>query len=53
MLLDTPIQIQLWKMGTGTAYLWLMNGRKGKPVSNRGVFHENNLILTILKHLTH
>ena len=35
---DTPIRLQLWKMGAGTAYFRLMNGKTGKPVLNRGTF---------------
>lgn len=34
---DTPISLALWKMGGGTAYFRLMNGRTGEAVLNRGV----------------
>ena len=35
---DTPVKLQLWKMGEGVAYFRFMNVSTGKPVLNRGVF---------------
>ena len=35
---DTPVQLQLWKMGEGMAYFRLMNLTNNKPVLNRGLF---------------
>lgn len=35
---DTPVRLQLWKMGEGRAYFRLINAETGKPVLNRGVF---------------
>ncbi len=35
---DTPVRLQLWKMGEGLAYFRFMNLTNGKPVLNRGVF---------------
>ena len=39
---DTPIMLQLWKMGEGTAYFKLVNKTTGKAVLNRGVFEWRN-----------
>ena len=35
---DTPVRLQLWKMGEGTAYFRFLNLTTGKPILNRGVF---------------
>jgi hypothetical protein len=35
---DTPIKLQLWKIGDGVAYFRLMNLKTNKAVLNRGVF---------------
>ena len=35
---DTPVRLQLWKMGEGTAYFRFVNLTTGKPILNRGVF---------------
>lgn len=35
---DTPVRLQLWKMGEGVAYFRFMNLTSNKPVLNRGVF---------------
>lgn len=35
---DTPVYLELWRMGEGEAYFRLMNDKTGKPVLNRGVF---------------
>lgn len=35
---DTPVRLQLWKMGEDTAYFRFLNLTTGKPVLNRGVF---------------
>lgn len=35
---DTPVKLQLWKVGDNTAYFRFMNVTTGKPVLNRGVF---------------
>lgn len=38
---DTPVQLQIWKMGAGTAYFRFVNKIDGKAVLNRGVFEWN------------
>ena len=35
---DTPVRLQLWKMGDGVAYFRFINLTSGKPILNRGVF---------------
>lgn len=35
---DTPVRLQLWKMGEGTAYFRFLNLTTGKPILNRGIF---------------
>ena len=35
---DTPVRLQLWKIGEGMAYFRFMNLTNGKPILNRGVF---------------
>lgn len=35
---DTPVAVQLWKMGEGTAYFRFVNKKTGKAVLDRGVF---------------
>lgn len=35
---DTPVRLQLWKMGDGVAYFQFINLTNGKPILNRGVF---------------
>jgi acyl dehydratase len=38
LLPDTPVKLQLWKIGDGVAYFRFMNCNTGKAVLNRGVF---------------
>lgn len=35
---DTPVRLQIWKMGEGVAYFRFMDLKSGKAVLNRGVF---------------
>lgn len=35
---DTPVTLQLWKIGSGLAYFRFMNKTTGKAILNRGVF---------------
>lgn len=35
---DTPVKLQIWKMGEGIAYFRFMNVNTGKPVLEKGVF---------------
>ena len=35
---DTPVRMQIWKIGEGKAYFRFVNQNTGKPVLNRGVF---------------
>lgn len=35
---DTPVKLQLWKIGERKAFFRFLNLRTGKPVLNRGVF---------------
>ena len=35
---DTPVQLQIWKMGVGTAYFRFVNKTNEKAILNRGVF---------------